>query len=199
MHEELVGFINSKVSGANAVLNKAEVGDSSITINADKITHVCKTLRDSDAYLFNVLQVISGVDFLEGEGQTAGIEIVYVLASYSKNLELLLKVKLPRGSAGNYPEIDSVTSIWEAANFQERETYDMFGVNFKGHPDLRRILLPQDWEGYPLRKDYEAQKIYRSMEVYPEDKLNLNDQNFGAKTQGTSVSNKDPMKTGRYS
>jgi len=76
------------------------------------------------------------------------------------------------------PSVDSVVSVWPAANFQERECYDMFGVTFKNHPDHRRILCPDDWEGFPLRKDYNAPKYYNGMEVFPDSKMNLEDREF---------------------
>jgi NADH-quinone oxidoreductase subunit C len=199
MHDKIIEHINKNVPGANAILNKAEVGDSSITVNADHILKVCESLKNCDEHQFNVLQVITATDYLAGDDSEARIELSYILASFIKNIEVIIKVSLPRGEGENLPEIDSVCSVWKAANFLEREAYDMIGVKFKNHPDHRRILCPQDWEGYPLRRDYVAQKSYRGMEVYPEDKLNLVDQGFGAKSESDSVSNKKPMKSGRYS
>jgi NADH-quinone oxidoreductase subunit C len=77
-------------------------------------------------------------------------EVVYHLHSVENNERLRLKCRL----AGNAAEIDSVTSVWRSANWHEREVFDLFGIVFRGHPDLRRIMLPEDWEGHPLRKDY---------------------------------------------
>jgi NADH-quinone oxidoreductase subunit C len=76
--------------------------------------------------------------------------VVYQLTALASNTKIALRVDLDR----NKPEVESVTGIWKGANFQEREVYDLMGVVFTGHPDLRRILLPEDWEGHPLRKDY---------------------------------------------
>jgi NADH-quinone oxidoreductase subunit C len=73
----------------------------------------------------------------------------------------MLKVMVPREN----PEVDSVSSIWRGADWYEREAFDMYGINFKGHPDLRRILMPADWEGHPLRKDYKHQEFYRDVKV----------------------------------
>jgi NADH-quinone oxidoreductase subunit C len=76
------------------------------------------------------------------------------------------------------PAVESIVKTYAAANFQERECYDMFGIRFNNHPDLRRILCPDDWQGWPLRKDYVAQKYYNGMEVYPEGKMNMGDRDF---------------------
>jgi len=177
MHNQIAEKLNSLVSGSNAVVNTATVGDSSITVEAEKILEVCKALKSEG---FNVLQVITGTDY------TDRIELTYILADFTKNLELLLKVKLSRGDGqGNnrdtLPKINSVVSVWSAANFQERETYDMIGVNFVGHPDHRRILTPDDWQGYPLRKDYVVQETYLDMAVNPPGKINTEDHFFGKK------------------
>lgn len=177
MHNEIVETLNRAVSGANATAHLASVGDSSITVDSAKILEVAKALKSNG---FNVLQVITGTDYSDR------IELTYVLADFNQNRELLLKTKLPRGDgSGNnketLPKIDSVTSVWSAAHFQEREAYDMIGVNFVGNPDLRRILCPDDWQGYPLRRDYVVQEKYLDMVVNPPWKNNTDDQMFGKK------------------
>ncbi len=175
MHNEVATKLNSLVSGSNAVANIATVGDSSITVDSGKIFDVCKALK---AEGYNVLQAITATDYADR------IELTYILADFTKNLELLVKTKLGRGDgSGNnkdtLPKIDSVVSLWNAANFQEREAYDMIGVNFVGHPDLRRILTPDDWQGYPLRRDYVVQEKYLDMTVNPAHKINSADHMFG--------------------
>jgi len=174
MHEKLVELINQNVEGAEAVANIAEVGDSSITVNTEKIVDVCRFLKNQDGCEFNVLQVITGTDYPDH------IEVSYVLASYIDNLELILKVKAEKSEGDELPKVKSIHSLWKAADWQERECYDMVGVDFVGHPDLRRILTSDDWEGYPLRKDYKAAEQYRGMVIYPPEKQNLDDQNFAA-------------------
>ena len=175
MHNQIVETLNRVVSGSNAVANIATVGDSSVTVEAGKILEVSKALYADG---FNVLQAITGTDYSDR------LELTYILADFTKNRELLVKVKLPRGEgAGNNKEtlskIDSVTSVWKAAHFQERETYDMIGVHFVGNPDHRRILTPDDWQGYPLRKDYVVQEKYLDMTVNPAHKINSADHMFG--------------------
>ena len=177
MHNEIASKLNGLVSGSNAVANIATVGDSSIMVESGKILEVCKALK---AEGFNVLQAVTGTDYSDR------IELTYILADFTKNRELLLKTKLGRGDgSGNnkdtLPKIDSVVSVWNAANFQEREVYDMIGVNFVGHPDHRRILTPDDWQGYPLRKDYVVQEKYLDMVVNPAHKINSADHMFGKK------------------
>ena len=173
MHEDLVKLINQKVPEAKAVFEKREAGDSVVFVEAASVLKVCQLLKAASGFEFNVLQVISGTDYADR------IELSYILASFTKNLELILKAKLPRGDKNNLPKINSVVSVWKAANFQERETYDMIGVEFVGHPDFRRILCPYDWDGHPLRKDYVVQEKYLDMVVDPPGKNNTADQMFG--------------------
>jgi NADH-quinone oxidoreductase subunit C len=89
------------------------------------------------------------------------MEIAYNLYSIPFNQHLMLKVKLQREK----PEIDSISHIWKTADWHEREIFDMYGIVFKNHPDLRRILMPADWVGHPLRKDYRHQEYYRNIKV----------------------------------
>ncbi len=135
MHNQIAEYINAKVSSAQASVNAPEKGDHSITVKADSILDVCKALKTSSEFEFNVLQVITGTDY----PAQSEIELTYVLASFTKNLELLLKVRLPRGDKNNLPKINSVVSVWNAANYQERETFDMIGVTFV--LDLMQILI----------------------------------------------------------
>lgn len=107
---------------------------------------------------FDMLSCITGID----SGVEAGtMEVIYHLYSIPFNQSLALKVILPREN----PEIESVNAIWKTANWLEREVYDMFGIVFKNHPDLRRILMPADWKGFPLRKDYKHEEYYRGMKI----------------------------------
>jgi NADH-quinone oxidoreductase subunit C len=92
--------------------------------------------------------------------------VVYNLASIPYKKQLTLKVvKYHDRSREDLPSFPSVSTVWRTAEWHEREAYDLLGINFENHPDLRRILLPDDWEGYPLRKDYKAQEYYRGIKV----------------------------------
>jgi NADH-quinone oxidoreductase subunit C len=175
MHSQILTFLNKSIPNCAAVINEpvATVGDKSITVDANTILDVCRALKDSPEYDFNVLQCITGTDYPEY------LEISYILASFTKNLELILKARVHRGDKFNLPKIHTVTPLWRAANFLERETYDMIGIEFVNHPDPRRILCPYDWDGHPLRKDYIVQEKYLDMVVDPPGKNNTDDQMFG--------------------
>ena len=125
--------------------SKVHRGQTSLEIAPAQIVEVCRFLRDQQQ--FNRLSGVTAVDWYPTEPR---FEIVYLLHSIERNERLRLKCRLPSDRA----EIDSVTSVWPGANWYEREVFDLFGVVFLNHPDLRRIMMPEDWEGHPLRKDY---------------------------------------------
>lgn len=119
----------------------------SIYVERSSIRDVCDLLRQDADCPFNYLADITCVDWFPSEPR---FEVIYHLLSISKKERVRLKVRLE----GSSPALDSVTAVWPAANYFEREVFDLFGVRFAGHPYLRRLLMPEDWEGYPLRKDY---------------------------------------------
>ena len=122
----------------------AERGEPTLFIAPSRIVDVCRFLKEEQAFIR--LSGITAVDWIPADPR---FEVVYLLHSLDRNERLRLKCRVAEGQ-----EIDSVTSVWRSANWYEREVFDMFGVAFRGHPDLRRILMPADWEGHPLRKDY---------------------------------------------
>jgi len=143
-----------------------------ITINPLAIDKVCLFLRDNDELLFDNLMNLSGVDDANGrtvntedgaskiEGAT--LSVYYHLESTSFRHKVALKVSAPIDN----PDVASVALIWRHADWHEREAYDLIGINFLNHPDLRRILMPYDWEfGHPLRKDYKDPEYYQGMKV----------------------------------
>jgi NADH-quinone oxidoreductase subunit C len=130
--------------------------DPFIKIAPGRIKDVSLVLRDDERMLFDSLMCLSGMDYTGGR-----LGVVYHLNSTKWNHKIVLKVDV---TAEN-PHCQSVESIWKIANWLEREAYDMYGIVFDGHPDLRRILMPDDWEGYPLRKDYQVPEYYHGMKV----------------------------------
>ena len=125
-------------------------------IKTEMIKEVCQFMHDDEELNFDYLMCLSGIDY--GKGL---LGVVYNLSSIKHKHKFTLKVEV----TAETPDLPSVESIWKTANWHEREAYDMFGINFDGHPDLRRILLPDDWEGHPLKKDYQVQEFYHGMKV----------------------------------
>ncbi|MBC8075321.1 MAG: NADH-quinone oxidoreductase subunit C [Chloroflexales bacterium] len=121
-------------------------GDLSVSVRPDAIVDAARFLRDNEDFRFNFLENLCGVDYL---GREPRFEVVYHLLSHVNRARVCLKVGLPESD----PTVPTLTSLWPTANYQEREAYDMFGIVFAGHPSLDRILMPDDWEGYPQRKD----------------------------------------------
>ncbi len=119
----------------------------SIYIRRASIREACAILRDTPELQYNFLSDITAVDWYPSEPR---FEVVYNLLSIPKKRRVRLKVRL----ASDDVRLESVTSVWPAANYFEREVFDLFGVHFEGHPYLRRIMMPDDWQGHPLRKDY---------------------------------------------
>jgi NADH-quinone oxidoreductase subunit C len=125
-------------------------GEETLIVSPSKIVEVCQFLRDTAGLEYKMLMDITGVDYYPQETQWGRFAICYHLLSIRWNHRLRLKVYW---SDGDDP-IPSVTGVWSSANWEEREAYDMFGIEFSGHPDLRRILMPDDWQGFPQRRDY---------------------------------------------
>ena len=124
---------------------KYDRGELTLEVAREKIVAVCRFLKENRG--FARVSTITGVDRYPDEPR---FEVVYHLQAVEPSERLRLKCRVPSEDLA----IDSVTEVWRGANWFERETFDLFGVNFRGHPDLRRIMLPDDWEGHPLRKDY---------------------------------------------
>ncbi|MBF0244349.1 MAG: NADH-quinone oxidoreductase subunit C [Planctomycetes bacterium] len=131
----------------------AEGAPEALGVAAAALVEVAQFCKSDPELQFGFLASLSGVDWNDR------IEVVYHLLSYTFKHELVLKVSLDR----ERPELHSVESVWPTANWHERECYDLLGVNFSGHSDLRRILLPEDWVGHPLRKDYLPPTEYHGM------------------------------------
>lgn len=166
--DKLKAKFGDKITGANAAAI-----DPWVEVAPAAIVEVCTYLRDEKTLQFNYLNCVSGVDYFEPDAKKAAkvdwkphVEVVYHLWSLTHKHSFVVKVMLPRwknDAAGEIPEVPSVAGVWPTADWHEREVYDLMGIRFTGHPNLVRILCPEDWVGYPLRKDYEMPLEYHGI------------------------------------
>ncbi len=157
--DKIVELIQSINEGTANV--ESNTSPSSIILNSDRLLVTCNELHQNPSTFFDMLTCVTGID---NGIESNTMEVIYHLYSIPFNASLMLKVILPREN----PEVESLCTVWKSANWLEREVYDMFGIKFNNHPDLRRILMPNDWEGFPLRKDYQHQELYRDIVVKSE-------------------------------
>jgi NADH-quinone oxidoreductase subunit C len=154
---------------------QVDVLDPWIDVAVEHLPAVARYLRETPELSFKMLHCITAVDYLETDPKKAAkvdwephLELVYHLSSLEHRHRIVLKLHLPRWKddvPGQLPEVPSVADVWPTANWHEREVYDLSGVRFLGHPDFRRILCPEDWQGHPLRKDYEMPIDYHGIRV----------------------------------
>jgi NADH-quinone oxidoreductase subunit C len=138
-----------------------------LIVPVEKIDAICAFLHQDSRLYFDFLACITAMD--NGPG-LATMEVIYNLTSIPYHTDLTIKVVFPRNAADTaLPSVPTVSHIWRTADWHEREAYDLMGIYFEGHPDLRRILLPEDWEGHPLRRDYNVQDRYHGIYVRYED------------------------------
>jgi NADH-quinone oxidoreductase subunit C len=166
--ERLKARFGDKIVGSNLAAI-----DPWIEVAPEGLLEVSRYLRDEADLRFDMLNCISGVDYFEPDAKKAAkvdwkphLEVVYHLSSIRNKTSIVVKVLLPRWKGdkpGELPEVPSVSGLWSTADWHEREVFDLVGVRFTGHPDLRRILCPEDWIGHPLRKDYEMPLEYHGI------------------------------------
>ena len=154
--QEILTALQEKFPAAAFEAKIDGVIDPCITVPRDSIREIASFLRDEAKLAFDSLMCLSGIDYTGGK-----LGVVYHLHSLKWNHKIVLKVVVQADD----PHCPSVEGIWQTANWHEREAFDMFGIVFDGHPDLRRILMPDDWEGYPLRKDFQVPAYYHGMKV----------------------------------
>ena len=153
---DIIKFIETKAAGKSSIIEGKEV----ILVSPDNWSEVANLLKNELDLDFDYLMCISSYD--KDDGRTLGA--AYNFFSLNKQHYLEVRVEVEDGAT-----IPSVTSLWRAADWHEREAFDMMGLQFEGHPNLKRILLSEDWDGFPLRKDYKEPDYYRGMPV-PKDK-----------------------------
>jgi NADH-quinone oxidoreductase subunit C len=132
-----------------------------LTLAPAALAQACAFLRDDPRLYFDYLSCLSGIDLGPQDGRMG---VVYHLMSIPHGHRIVLKAFVPRDLAEG-PSLPSVAGVWHSAEWHEREAYDLFGLRFAGHPDLRRILMPEDWEGHPLRKDYVNPATYHGIKT----------------------------------
>jgi NADH-quinone oxidoreductase subunit C len=137
----------------------AQPGRPAIYLRPEALPEAGRFLRDDPRCYFDLLECISGIDYGPGENR---MELAYHLSSVLHEYAITLICKISREEGASVP---SVADIWRAADWHEREAWDLLGIRFTGRPSLDRILLPADWKGHPLRKDYEEQETYRGIRV----------------------------------
>jgi NADH-quinone oxidoreductase subunit C len=148
--ETIVATLQAAVPDAQIERAPTVHPQTTIYVSRDEVPALARALRDRPALAFDFLAELTAVDFWPKEPR---YEVVYMLVSLANRLRLRMKVRLPADD----PHLATVSGIWPAANWLEREVWDLYGIAFDGHPDPRRLLMPEDWQGYPLRKDYPVQ------------------------------------------
>ena len=150
--------------GAEAIVGEETTGlQSALLIAPELIADICLELRNNPGTYFDFLNCLTGVDYGVDDGRFG---VVYHLTSIPYQLQLTLKISKWHDRTGEeLPAFKSVSSVYRTAEWHEREAYDLVGIFFEGNPDLRRILLPDDWEGYPLRKDYVTAEYYKGIKI----------------------------------
>ncbi len=154
--QEIAAILKERFADAILEAKTEGVLQPWVSVAPGSIRSVALFLRDDDRMKFDLLMCLSGMDYTAGK-----LGVVYHLDSTTLGHKITLKVQVPAAD----PHLQSVESVWKTANWHEREAFDLIGLIFDDHPDLRRILLPDDWEGHPLRKDYQVPEYYNGMKV----------------------------------
>lgn len=155
---ELHSYLTGKSFASDIIGTDENATPKAIIIHPSSLIKVMTFLHEDEQCYFDMLSCLTGLD----NGPEAGtVEVIYNLYSIPYDLSLMVKLQLPREN----PEVESIAHIWQTANWHEREAFDLVGIRFLNHPDLRRILLPHDWHGHPLRKDYQEQDYYHGVKV----------------------------------
>ena len=172
--QEITNKLNSFLSEGAIAKTEESIAQPRITLVKSFLKEVCKFLHETDGLYFDFLSNLTAID---NGVVTDSLEVIYNLYSIPYNHHFVIRVELPRTFSlekkeefmafEDYfiPSIPSITDIWKSADWHEREAFDLMGIWFDGHPDLRRILMPADWKGHPLRKDYINLETYHGIKV----------------------------------
>ena len=161
--EEIKNKIIEKFGSDIIIAEQTDQLQAQLTVDVNRLVALCFYLKDEADLYFDYLNCLSGVDYAADRNELA---VVYHMSSIPYKHNLVLKVMLPFNRAEKEnPACPSVCEVWRSADWHEREAFDMYGISFTNHPDLRRILCPDDWEGYPLRKDYVPAELYKELKI----------------------------------
>lgn len=156
---EIQSILAAEFPNAVSELEASETMPAITILDKSQWQAIAFFLREDDRLKFNYMACHSGVDYNDKDGALGTVQNLESLGIH--NHKIAIKVKCTKTEA----EMPSVAEVWKTADWHEREAYDLYGIVFTGHPDLRRILCPDDWEGYPLRKDYKVQEYYHGIKV----------------------------------
>lgn len=171
---EIIDQLKGRFPAEAFVQVEENIAQPVLSLQKEHLLSVCEYLHETEGLYFDTLSCLTGLD--NGPAKDS-LEVIYHLYSIPYGHSLVLKVKLPRTRTeenaasfvefeGHFlPTVPTLSSIWRTANWHEREAFDLVGIWFEGHPDLRRILLPADWQGHPLRKDYSNLETYHGIKV----------------------------------
>ena len=157
--EEITTKITTQFGDSFLDAINSEIVQPSITVSTSNLFELCEFLQQTEGLYFDYLACLSGMD--NGE-KTGTMEVIYHLNSLPLEHSIVIQVIIPRDLKTSVP---TISSLWRTADWHEREAYDLFGIQFEDHPDLRRILLANDWEGHPMQKDYKEQEYYHGITV----------------------------------
>ena len=172
---EIIAALSTLVPGASFEAAPS-VDFATIYVPSERLVETCRVLRDNDALRYTTIIEVTAADYIP---RTPRFEVVYHLLSISRRARLRIKVRVADGGS-----VPTVQGVWKGAGWPEREVWDMFGIVFDGHPDLRRLLMPEDWEGHPARKDYPVQ-IRKSAQTY--EPLEVSEHEFRANIERDRV------------
>ena len=177
----LITTLQEAVPGAQLEAVPSLDVQPTVIVARDEVPAIARALHDREHLAFTFLAELTAADYWPREPR---FEVIYILVSLAHRHRLRLKVRLH----GNDAHLATVSDVWPAANWLEREVWDLFGIEFDGHPDPRRLLMPEDWEGYPLRKDYPVQIRKHADSAQP---LQVSEEEFRASVQKDRLVRKD--------
>ena len=160
--EEIKNILTTRFAEGNIIIANQKSNLPILQVPEKLLVEICRFLAEDSRLFFDYLACLTAIDNGSEKGT---MEVIYNLTSIPYEHNLAIKVVIPRQNMIGNPTLPTLSSIWKTADWHEREAYDLVGIYFEGHKDLRRILLPKDWEGHPLQKGYKEQEFYHGIKV----------------------------------